>query len=1117
MAMRLLRLLLASLFVLLASCTQNPAVPPKPGPLATQPAASRPPERPGPSAPSPKPPVVAPPAAAPPAAPPAPRGLAARCSGTPQLCEAWVQFRRSVPWPYQGLGLRQVAPGEWVVLIAEPPPTATREELDSLLSALFGGALLERARLRFPTGLDGWLEDTLLRVSVDPRAPTTQVMSGHDLRAWSVPRPLAERLQFLHQSLQLTREGFCVDNLQALWAQGGRAKVPTVAVSARDVHSWLAPKRDWSRLGAATDKRQWAQLLQASTPQVFHLPGEGLVALTLPPDAPAARLAEPLRLFGIAADLTVAAVRSSTGTLVLLGRTRRLPLTLLPPLRLETLAMLRQSRGRELGQSYERGRIFAGKIDSGPAMGWDWAPIYLSENLEDTELGTLLNLADQVLKSWSQHGDVDYYSFDYAKPQAFPFGALAASDYFTQQLRTTSLTFNWNTTGFTAWVDMPSGGIVTPDRGSVLPITYLPGNDITDQRGDTRTVALARDAADRAREVFAAQGDPLLARVAQHVLVFHALSTLGSPAAAADGDGRRHRTDTVNDALRQQAERWLSTPGLASQLEPTVSADINTLRRRMGLSTRQIAELLANPRSRRLSQKEEELQRGFAAYRTLQQSLAEMARQSDAAFDRMCHDLKGTKTRLGNGERCNYQWPVGRPLPPSAQAYEQGEQSFKDLVAQRSRQADALRAQEDALDKEYERQQTAQRIARKVAGRAGDTWEEATVLRAVLDSAARVPANGSIRTPSVVLSRDSRDVYSVGGHNIGAGPTRVVIGEPGTRPSFRRVGNELSLVMSPEQLRSSADLVRRGVDGTPQAADRPLQTTRAALELEGLGSEPPLRATLQHNAPPRMSDADVVKHFANQECGTCVLRDSDNHLYVLDKGPPTAVRTAGDMTELPQLIHGARRREVVMYEGMETVGAALITDSVRVMDAQAARASPIQRAIEGARAFFGKGPAAGAEHTVVTFKDTTGTTHQFTLIGARAAPAKFLKIRWGLRDAQVFDPGPDAIAWLKLAGQKSREGAEPVVTVARFSQRGGAQIDLGVIGSYPTGRGSAQVSAVKDALSNAGRAEADLWAVMASIRSELSSRLRPQELEFFVRVNAGDIRVVRMDQGARWQ
>jgi len=65
-----------------------------------------------------------------------------------------------------------------------------------------------------------------------------------------------------------------------------------------------------------------------------------------------------------------------------------------------------------LRKAYERNNFLAGKFDR--TTNADWAPIYLSQQLMNTEYGSLLNITDQVLKSWSLNGTVRYENFNYA-------------------------------------------------------------------------------------------------------------------------------------------------------------------------------------------------------------------------------------------------------------------------------------------------------------------------------------------------------------------------------------------------------------------------------------------------------------------------------------------------------------------------------------------------------------------------------------------------------------------------------------------------------------------------------------------------------------------------------
>ena len=124
--------------------------------------------------------------------------------------------------------------------------------------------------------------------------------------------------------------------------------------------------------------------------------------------------------------------------LAIIGRERVAPVSTLPPLRTETILQLAAANNDELAQSYERKFMFAGRFDHTN----DWAPIYLSDELVDTEYGSLLNITDQMLKSWSNYGEIKYTNFDYPEPSTYPFKGPIMTE-----LKVDELTFNWNTKG----------------------------------------------------------------------------------------------------------------------------------------------------------------------------------------------------------------------------------------------------------------------------------------------------------------------------------------------------------------------------------------------------------------------------------------------------------------------------------------------------------------------------------------------------------------------------------------------------------------------------------------------------------------------------------------------
>lgn len=189
-----------------------------------------------------------------------------------------------------------------------------------------------------------------------------------------------------------------------------------------------------------------------------------------------------------------------------------MPVSLLPPLRTETILLLASVKENELAQSYERNHFFAG-----PTMySHDWAPIYLSDTLIDTEYGSLLNITDQILKSWSQHGEIEYARFAYPKPSRFPFVDKGLMEF----VKADEVTFNWNTKG--AGYAMKSRGydFFAWNRTGALPVDYL---------GDSNSEL--RTAEETGYQYFAGIKDPNLARVVQYAELYQIFQHYGISAA----------------------------------------------------------------------------------------------------------------------------------------------------------------------------------------------------------------------------------------------------------------------------------------------------------------------------------------------------------------------------------------------------------------------------------------------------------------------------------------------------------------------------------------------------------------------------------------------------------
>ena len=223
---------------------------------------------------------------------------------------------------------------------------------------------------------------------------------------------------------------------------------------------------------------------------------------------------------------------------LLLGRARNSPTAHVPPLRFETYELLAKQGADELHQSYERNQLFAGKLGEGEHSLKDWAPIYLSRALIDSEFGALLNITDQMLKSWSEAGQVQYLHFAYPlRPDHFPFGARPLSRIVLEESGGTQVLFNWNTAGASAVVQKPGLSILVPRRTGALPITF--GSEL-EPGGEMETGHL-RDHEEAAYRYFAELRDPNLARVVQYTLIYQLFRAIATH--FDHGDSSRARED----------------------------------------------------------------------------------------------------------------------------------------------------------------------------------------------------------------------------------------------------------------------------------------------------------------------------------------------------------------------------------------------------------------------------------------------------------------------------------------------------------------------------------------------------------------------------------------------
>ena len=396
-------------------------------------------------------------------------------------------FRETYPFHLQVVGLTApLIDQSRVLIISEPPPHISPEYFLSIVDSIRGEAFVRTNRV----GYDGWVRDAVLALP-----------------------PLSEdKLAFLLTRLHRDLYGTSYKAnavLLPIKPPPANNRSLDLSVSVGDLNNWLNNKELKFTPAIGGSARPISEMLSSRQSGVFISNQRGLVIWSIPRNQDISEYRAEARQFFLDSDLIVGAIANSR-QLAIIARERAEPLLRLPPLRFETALTLASEKNDELGQSYERTQLFAGRLSNKA----DWAPIYLSNSLVNTEFGSLLNITDQLLKSWSLDGAIEYINFEYPKPSkwaAFPRPMQA----LFKERKIDSILFNWNTEGVGYVAPLGENEFFAINRSGALPITY----GFKDKSAQNYEMV--------AYDYFSRLGNPDLARVVQYTSLYQIFRKFG--------------------------------------------------------------------------------------------------------------------------------------------------------------------------------------------------------------------------------------------------------------------------------------------------------------------------------------------------------------------------------------------------------------------------------------------------------------------------------------------------------------------------------------------------------------------------------------------------------------
>lgn len=241
-------------------------------------------------------------------------GFAARLLGDAESAQEWEQFRKVYPFHFQTTAITApAADGSRILIIAEPPPHVTLQGLTSLDPQHLAAAKSYKHVL----GYDGWVKDVV--VDVPP-------MKEADLR---------DLLDRVHVYLFGTTYKTAPLPLPA--TASAPTPVPIDArVAATDLFRWFVVDR-LSLVGfSRPEATSIPDLLKQGKEGLYFGSKDGVVVWSLPRKGDYSRSKAEARQFAMASDLIIGAIAGPTHVAII-ARERSTPLTILPPLRTETI------------------------------------------------------------------------------------------------------------------------------------------------------------------------------------------------------------------------------------------------------------------------------------------------------------------------------------------------------------------------------------------------------------------------------------------------------------------------------------------------------------------------------------------------------------------------------------------------------------------------------------------------------------------------------------------------------------------------------------------------------------------------------------------------------------
>lgn len=323
--------------------------------------------------------------------------------------QTWSDFRQVYPYSYQSVGLKHADNNTYVMVISEPAPDVSEEEIAALFKRHHGRIEVKKHQL----GHDGWTKDIVGYLKSEGTVSQKYftdtlfyLLYGTSYKPYYIDldHP-SEQVHFVPYEHRLNHSWSTMDLIQLF---NHRVQFNTKA-GLCDIKQLM--KIYNSTIGDCIfESTDYGFIVWLIDPSIVMQEGPK----SLPESIIYNCFRASARRFALDTDMIIGAYGDTTGVLAIIGREREIPVTICPPLRAETILLMAQTNILDLGQAFIP--------NSDPAEDGRYASsILMTEQTKDTEYGDLLIMTDQMLKSWTENNYNQDCHYNLPAPAYFPF------------------------------------------------------------------------------------------------------------------------------------------------------------------------------------------------------------------------------------------------------------------------------------------------------------------------------------------------------------------------------------------------------------------------------------------------------------------------------------------------------------------------------------------------------------------------------------------------------------------------------------------------------------------------------------------------------------------------